>query len=137
MMRMDFSKLYADRAKRMRASEIREILAVTQRSDVISFAGGLPNPATFPTKEIIEATQWTIDNHYRLALQYSPTEGIPELRDAVAAYLNRDGTSWVRDDILITNGSQQGLDILGRLFLDPGSKVIVGSPTYLGAIQAF
>jgi 2-aminoadipate transaminase len=134
---MDFSKLYADRAKRMRASEIREILAITQRSDVISFAGGLPNPATFPTKEILDATKWTLDNHYKLALQYSPTEGIPELREAVAGYLNRDGTSWTKDDILITNGSQQGLDVLGRLFLDPGSKVIVGSPTYLGAIQAF
>lgn len=134
---MDFSKFYADRAKRMRASEIRQILAVTQRSDVISFAGGLPNAATFPKKEILEATDWTLKHHGNLALQYSPTEGIPELRDEVAQYLNRDGTKYDRDSILITNGSQQGLDILGRIFLDPGSKVIVGSPTYLGAIQAF
>lgn len=134
---MDYTKLYADRAKRMRASEIREILAVTQRSDVISFAGGLPNPATFPVKEIEEATHWTLANHAGLALQYSPTEGIPELRDEVASYLNRDGTRYDRDSILITNGSQQGLDLIGRIFLDKGSKVIVGSPTYLGAIQAF
>src|SRR5688572_27795938 len=136
-MTMDFSKLYSDRAKRMRASEIRQILAVTQRSDVISFAGGLPNPATFPKKEILEATDWTLKHHGNLALQYSPTEGIPELRDEVAKYLNRDGTKYTRDSILVTNGSQQGLDLLGRIFLDPGSKVIVGSPTYLGAIQAF
>lgn len=134
---MDFSKLYANRAKRMRASEIREILAVTQRSDVISFAGGLPNPATFPKKEILDATEWTLREHANLALQYSPTEGIPELRDEVATYLNKHGTNYTRDNILITNGSQQGLDMLGRIFLDPGSKVIVGSPTYLGAIQAF
>ncbi|MBI2079050.1 MAG: aminotransferase, partial [Euryarchaeota archaeon] len=67
-MTMDFSKLYSDRAKRMRASEIREILAVTQRSDVISFAGGLPNPGTFPNKEILEATKWTLDNFSHLAL---------------------------------------------------------------------
>lgn len=121
----------------MRASDIREILAVTQRADVISFAGGLPNPATFPVKEIEEATKWTLANHSRLALQYSPTEGIPELREEVAAYLNRDGTRYTKDDIIITNGSQQGLDLTGRIFLEPGSKVIVGSPTYLGAIQAF
>lgn len=134
---MDHSKLYADRAKRMRASEIREILAVTQRSDVISFAGGLPNPATFPKKEILAATEWTLREHGNLALQYSPTEGIPELRDQVAKFLNREGTKYERDSILITNGSQQGLDLIGRIFLEPGSKVIVGSPTYLGAIQAF
>jgi 2-aminoadipate transaminase len=136
-MTMDYSKIFSDRAKRMRASEIRQILAVTQRSDVISFAGGLPNPATFPKKEILEATDWTLKNHGNLALQYSPTEGIPELREEVAKYLNRDGTKYDKDSILITNGSQQGLDLLGRLFLDPGSKVLVGSPTYLGAIQAF
>ena len=134
---MDFSKLYSDRAKRMRGSEIREILAVTQRSDVISFAGGLPNPGTFPNKEIAEATKWTLENYSHLALQYSPTEGIPELREEVAKYLNKDGTRYTKDNVLITNGSQQGLDLLGRIFLEPGSKVVVGSPTYLGAIQAF
>lgn len=121
----------------MRTSEIREILAMTQRSDVISFAGGLPNPATFPTKEIEEATRWTLREHAKLALQYSPTAGIPELREELAQFLNRDGTDYSPDDLLITNGSQQGLDLLGRIFLEHGSKVLVGSPTYLGAIQAF
>lgn len=121
----------------MRASEIREILAITQRSDVISFAGGLPNPATFPTKEIEEATRWTLKEHAKLALQYSPTAGIPELREELAQFLNREGTRYSPDDILITNGSQQGLDLLGRIFLEHGSKILVGSPTYLGAIQAF
>jgi 2-aminoadipate transaminase len=134
---MDFTKLYSDRAKRMRASEIRQILALTQRSDVISFAGGLPNPATFPKKDILEATDWALKTHGNLALQYSPTEGILELRDAVAAHLNKDGTNYDRDSVLITNGSQQGLDLMGRIFLDPGSKVLVGSPSYVGAIQAF
>src|ERR1043165_6099270 len=128
---MDYSKLYADRTKRMRASEIRQILAVTQRSDVISFAGGLPNPATFPKKEILEATDWTLREHGALALQYSPTDGIPELIDEVRAFLAKDGMEFAADQMLITNGSQQGLDLLGRIFLERGSKVIVGSPTYL------
>src|ERR1051325_5285208 len=101
MANMDFSKLYADRAKRMRASEIREILAVTQRSDVISFAGGLPNPATFPKKEILAATEWTLKEHGNLALQYSPTDGIPELIKEVVGYLNRDGTKYETDQVLI------------------------------------
>ena len=134
---MDYSKFYTDRARRMKASEIREILAVTQRSEIISFAGGLPNPATFPVREIEEATNEVLAKHAALALQYSPTDGIPELREQVSAMLNRDGTRYTPDNILITNGSQQGLDLLGRVFLEPGSKVLVGSPTYLGAIQSF
>lgn len=134
---MEFTKFYTERARRMKASEIREILAVTQRSDVISFAGGLPNPATFPVKAIEEATHEVLRRSSALALQYSPTDGIPELREQVAKMLNRDGTSYTPENILITNGSQQGLDLFGRIVLDPGSKVLVGSPTYLGAIQAF
>jgi len=134
---MDFSRFYTERARRMKASEIREILAVTQRSDIISFAGGLPNPETFPVKEIEAATKEILARSSHLALQYSPTDGIPELREEVAKMLNRDGTNYTPENILITNGSQQGLDLLGRVLLEPGSKVLVGSPTYLGAIQAF
>jgi 2-aminoadipate transaminase len=121
----------------MKASEIREILAVTQRSDIISFAGGLPNPQTFPTQAIEDATRDVLARVPQLALQYSPTDGIPELREEIAKHLNRDGTNYTADNILVTNGSQQGLDLIGRVLLDPGSKVLVGSPTYLGAIQAF
>src|SRR5687767_8337351 len=106
---MDFTKFYTERARRMKASEIREILAVTQRSDVISFAGGLPNPQTFPVKEIEEATREILKRSSALALQYSPTDGIPELRDEIAAMLNKDGTQYSRESILVTNGSQQGL----------------------------
>lgn len=134
---MDFSKFYTERARRMKASEIREILAVTQRSDIISFAGGLPNPQTFPVAEIEAATKDVLHRVPHLALQYSPTEGIPELREAVSKMLNRDGAKYAAENIMITNGSQQGLDLIARVFLDPGSKVLVGSPTYLGAIQSF
>lgn len=136
-MAMDFSRFFTERAKRMKASEIREILAVTQRADIISFAGGLPNPATFPVQEIEEATKEVLHSVSHYALQYSPTDGIPELREEIATMLNRDGTNYTADNMLVTNGSQQGLDLIARVFLDPGSKVLVGSPTYLGAIQAF
>lgn len=134
---MDFAPLFSERARRMKASDIREILAVTQRSNVISFAGGLPNPVTFPVKAIRKATDQVLRDDATLALQYSPTEGIPELRDQIAKLLNEDGTAYETNQIVITNGSQQGLDLIGRIFLEPGSKVLVGKPTYLGAIQAF
>ncbi len=134
---MEYTKFYTERARRMKASEIREILAVTQRSDIISFAGGLPNPETFPTREIEAATKDVLARVPHLALQYSPTDGIPELRDQVAKFLNKDGTKYTLDHLLITNGSQQGLDLIARIFLEPGNKVLVGSPTYLGAIQSF
>lgn len=134
---MDFTPLFSERARRMKASDIREILAVTQRSNVISFAGGLPNPVTFPVDAIRKATDEVLQDDATLALQYSPTEGVPELREQIANLLNEDGTEYETNQIMITNGSQQGLDLLGRVFLEPGSKVLVGKPTYLGAIQAF
>jgi 2-aminoadipate transaminase len=134
---MDFTKLYSERARRMKASDIREILAVTQRSNVISFAGGLPNPVTFPIDEIEAATRAVLREDAALALQYSPTDGVLELREEVAKMLNQEGTNWTANNVMITNGSQQGLDLLGRVFLEPGAKVIVAKPTYLGAIQAF
>ena len=129
---------FANRISRMKASAIREMLKTTQRPNVISFAGGLPAPELFPTADIAEATQMVMDTYGSAALQYSVTEGVPELRNWVAQRLNRlHGTQLVADDIVITNGSQQALDLFAKIFLDPGDTVIVENPSYLGAIQAF
>ncbi|MFO1532999.1 MAG: PLP-dependent aminotransferase family protein [Thermoplasmatota archaeon] len=134
---MDFGPLYSQRTHAQKASEIRELLKLTEKPNIISFAGGLPNPGTFPVKEVEEASHRVLRDHAKSALQYSTTEGVTPLREAVAAHLRKDGMQVHPDEILITNGSQQGLDLLGRVFLDRGDTVIVSNPTYLGALQAF
>lgn len=134
---MQYDRLYSERARGLQASEIRELLKLTQRSDIISFAGGLPNPLTFPVEEIRQATDRILKGDAELALQYGPTEGYTPLREEIVRLLNKDDFDIGREQVTITNGSQQGLDLLGRVFLDPGDKIIVASPTYLGAIQAF
>lgn len=134
---MEYDRFWSEGARKQQASEIRELLKLTQRSDIVSFAGGLPNPLTFPVDEIRETTERVLRGDSELALQYGPTEGYTPLRDEVARFLNKDGFDVTRDNILITNGSQQGLDLLGRILVDKGSRVIVGNPTYLGAISAF
>src|SRR5687767_3332618 len=121
----------------MKASEIRELLKLTEKPSIISFAGGLPNPATFPVQDVEDATKRVLRDHAKQALQYSTTEGITVLREAVAEHLRKDGMQVHADEVLITNGSQQGLDLLGRVFLDRGDTVVVSNPTYLGALQAF
>ena len=134
---MEFGPLYSRASHAVKASEIRELLKLTEKPNIISFAGGLPNPGTFPAKEIEEATHRVLRDHAKSALQYSTTEGVTPLREAVAEHLRKDGMRVHPDEILITNGSQQGLDLLGRVFLDKGDTVIVSNPTYLGALQAF
>lgn len=134
---MDFGPLYSSRSHAIKASEIRELLKLTEKPNIISFAGGLPNPGTFPVKEVEEATHRVLRDHAKSALQYSTTEGVTVLREAVAEHLRKDGMHVDPDDVLITNGSQQGLDLLGRVFLDKGDTIIVSNPTYLGALQAF
>jgi 2-aminoadipate transaminase len=134
---MDYDRFYSERTRKLKASEIRELLKLTQRSDIISFAGGLPNPLTFPVEEIREATDRVLKGDPELALQYGPTEGYTPLRDEVARHLNKDDFDVARENIVITNGSQQGLDLLGRVFLNAGDRIIVGNPTYLGALSAF
>ncbi|HEY5339920.1 MAG TPA: PLP-dependent aminotransferase family protein [Candidatus Aquilonibacter sp.] len=129
---------FAQRTNRLRASTIREMLKVTQQPDVISFAGGLPAPELFPTREIGECTVDVMETDGAAALQYGLTEGIPELRSWVAARLTRRlGHAFDPSQILIVNGSQQGLDLIGKIFLDPGDHVVMENPSYLGAIQAF
>ncbi len=128
---------FAQRMNEMKASEIREILKLTQRPEVISFAGGLPAPETFPTEELAAVTARVLAESGAHALQYSTTEGYPPLRRWIAAHMNATlGTATAADDILITSGSQQGLDLTGKVLLDDGDVVLCESPTYLGAINA-
>ncbi len=134
---MNLKRLLSDRTKTMRPSEIRELLKLTQNPEIISFAGGLPNPSSFPIKEMQEVCKTVLKEHGKIALQYGPTEGLRSLRITLANRANREGMSATSDNVLITSGSQQGLDVLGRVFLNPGDTIIVGLPTYLGALNAF
>jgi 2-aminoadipate transaminase len=128
----------ARRVQSMRPSEIREILKLTQKPGVISFAGGLPSPELFPAKELAAVTATILEKDGASALQYAPTEGYGPLREAVAARMNaKRQTRVAAEEILITSGSQQGLDFAGKVFLDPGDVVLCESPTYIGAINAF
>jgi 2-aminoadipate transaminase len=129
---------FADRMKTTSKSFIREILKVTQQPEVISFAGGLPNPGFFPVEEIAQASAKVLAKDGRNVLQYSTSEGYLPLREFIAKrYLRKSGLKIEPDDILITNGSQQGIDLIGKVFLNKGDRVVIERPGYLGAIQAF
>ena len=121
----------------MQSSAIREILKVTERPEVISFAGGLPAPATFPVDMLRAALDRVLSVSAHEALQYSTTEGYAPLREWVSAYIGSPESPVTPDDVLIVSGSQQGLDLLGKALIDPGDKVLVETPTYLGALQSF
>ena len=133
-MRMKF----ANRIDSLRASDIREILKITQRAEVISFAGGLPAPELFPVKEMKQISRLLMEESGRVALQYSTTEGYEPLRQKIAARIGRKfQTQASAEEVMITSGSQQALDFTGKLFLDAGDVVLCESPTYLAAISAF
>src|SRR5436305_3120308 len=136
-MPVTWQQLYAQRAAGMRASDIREILKVTAQPDVISLAGGLPAPELFPIDEYRRAFEWILESDGAQALQYGPSEGYRPLRVMIAERLSRFGVHCTADDVLITNGSQQALDLIGKMLLDPGDAVLCERPTYLGALQAF
>jgi 2-aminoadipate transaminase len=136
-MPIPWQKLYAARTERMRTSDIREILKVTAQPDVISLAGGLPAPELFPVDEYRRAFEWVLETDGPQALQYGPSEGYRPLRELLASRLTAFGIKAEGDDVLITNGSQQALDLIGKVLLDPGDAVLVENPTYLGALQAF
>lgn len=127
---------YATRAAKMRASEIRELLKLLDRPGVISFAGGIPDPALFPTETIRAGYDAALASG-GAALQYSVSEGYLPLRQWIADHMASIGVPATPDNIVITTGSQQGLDYLGKLFLSPGDTALIGWPTYLGALQAF
>lgn len=118
-------------------SVIQDVLALAARPEVISFGGGLPAPEGFPLAAVKEAANWVIDNQGQRALQYSACEGVMELRKALAAWETEKGIPTEAEQVLVCSGSQQGLDMIARLFLDEGSKMLVESPTYMGALQAF
>jgi len=119
------------------SSALHDILKLTQQADIISFSGGLPAPELFPIERFRHAADLVLSTCGQQALQYSPTEGFVPLRQLVAASLGRYGIQLGEDNVLITAGSQQALELVGRLFLDRGDRVLVESPTYVGALQAF
>lgn len=128
---------FSQRAQQLTSSAIREILRVTERPEIISFAGGLPSSKGFPIQQLQAALNRVLEQSGEHALQYGPTEGYAPLRAWVAQDLTRVGADVSPDEVLIVSGSQQALDMLGKLFIDPGSKVLLESPSYLGAIQSF
>jgi len=134
---MDVERLYSDRAGKMRKSVIRELLKVTQDPEIISFAGGLPNPKSFPIEEIQGVIETVLKEHGKTALQYGTTQGLKSLRETITERAHKDGINCEADDIIITSGSQQSLDTIGKMFLNPGDTALCGLPTYLGGINAF
>jgi 2-aminoadipate transaminase len=127
----------ARRAERLEPSVIREILKITDKPGIISLAGGLPAPESFPVEAMREACQRVLTDTPREALQYAASEGHGPLREWVAAQLGTQGMQVQASQVLITTGSQQGLDLVGKVLIDAGSRVAVEAPTYLGALQAF
>ena len=130
---MNWTDHFAKRTQNMKPSTIREILKLTQRSEVISFAGGLPAPHLFPVNELQQAAEKVLSERGAEALQYSTTEGYLPLREWVASRFEGMST----ENVQVVSGSQQGLDLVGKCFLNPGDKVVVSAPTYMGALRAF
>lgn len=128
---------YAERTERMKSSAIRELLKITQQPDVISFAGGLPAPESFPLTEITRAACNVMDDAGERALQYSPTEGYIPLRQFIVAKMSRYGIIADVDNVVITTGSQQALDLIGKILINPNDVILCEAPSYLGALQAF
>jgi len=133
----NIDRLYSDRAGKMRKSEIRELLKVAQDPEVISFAGGLPSPRSFPLQDLQGVVKSVLEHHGEVALQYGTTQGLTELREAIAERACKDGMDTTAENVMITSGSQQALDTIGKIFLNPGDVALVGLPTYLGGINAY
>src|SRR3954464_3941781 len=127
----------ARRTTRMRRSTIREILKLMARKGIISFAGGLPAPEMFPLKQFSTAMQDAFRIDKAAALQYDVTEGYRPLKEILCRWLSQRGVRCKPENLMLTNGSQQALDLIGKILINPGDTVLVEEPTYLGAIQAF
>ncbi len=136
-MSTQWNSRYALRTLGIKGSPIRELLKITQRPEVISFGGGLPAPDVFPTKRFAEACHSVLEEHGAQALQYGATEGYEPLREMIAKNISRYGILVKAENVLITSGSQQALDLIGKLLINSGDRVLVEAPTYLGALQAF
>ncbi len=136
-MSIAWTSRYALRTKRVRSSEIRELLKITDQPGIISFAGGLPSPEAFPLQRFKDACHKVLTEQADHALQYGRTEGYEPLRDWIASNMSRYGIRAKLENVVITSGAQQALDLIGKLFIDRGDRVLVEAPTYLGALQAF
>jgi 2-aminoadipate transaminase len=128
---------YALRVQDLKSSAIRSLLKITERPEVISFAGGLPAPEVFPVQRFEEACRRVLKEHGPQALQYGATEGYEPLREMIAKNMLRYGIVAGAENVLITSGSQQALDLIGKLFINSGDRIVVEAPTYLGTLQAF
>jgi 2-aminoadipate transaminase len=134
---VNYDQHFSRNAKAMKRSEIRELLKLTAKPGIISFAGGLPAPDLFPIDDIKEMSRIVMEREGKTALQYGPTEGDGRLREELAKLMRKDGVSITADHLLIVTSSQQGLDLVGKIFVDEGDVVLASRPTYVGAIQAF
>jgi 2-aminoadipate transaminase len=132
-----WAERFAQRTRRMKNSAVRELLKLTEQPDIISFAGGLPAPEIFPVERFTEAFNKVMADFGPRALQYGTTEGYTPLREMVAEHSTRYGIDIGKDHVLITSGSQQALDLIGKVFINPGDHILVERPTYLGALQAW
>jgi len=128
---------YAQRTQAMTSSIIRDLLKLTQQPDVISFAGGLPAPELFPIREFKEACAYILEHDGARALQYGPTDGYPPLKEFLVEKMQKYGVPAEMENVLITNGSQQALDLIGKVFINRGDVIVTEAPTYLGALQAW
>ncbi len=136
-MSIHLERLLSDNAKGLKKSVIRELLKLTAKPEIISFAGGLPNPDTFPIEDVKKITAEVLDNEGKKALQYSTTEGDREFRSVLCEWMKKDGIVGIKpDNVQVLTASQQGLDLVSRVFLNPGDVCIVALPTYLGFLQA-
>ncbi len=133
----DLNSIYSESAQGMKRSAIREILKLTQNPDIISFAGGLPAPESFPVDDIAKVSQKVLEEQGTAALQYGTTEGFVPLREEILKRYHAEGLDVGLENLIITTASQQGLDLLGKIFINRGDKVICGLPSYLGGLSAF
>lgn len=129
--------LYANRTSSMKASEIRDLFVVASRPDIISFAGGMPETRSFPMEKVVNATKRAMDSDGSAALQYGSSGGHPELKEVIVQLMAEDNINVHPEDIIVTDGGQQALDLLGKIFINPGDKILVEAPSYVGAIQVF
>ncbi len=136
-MAININDFLSESSKAMKPSPIRELLSVVNKPGVISFAGGFPNPQTFPINELKEIMMDLLENEGGKVLQYTGTDGDATLREEIAKRYIVQGLDIDKDNIIITTASQQAIDLTGRIFIDPGDTVVVGLPSYLGALQVF
>ena len=137
MAAVDFSQFFSQRAREMKASDVRELLKLLQMPDMISFAGGLPNPESFPVDVIRQIVCDVLDENGGKALQYGITEGFAPLRESIARRMTRKGMDVGTENVLVVSGSQQVIDLLGKVFVDPNDTIVVSKPTYLAALTGF